>query len=220
MMLAHSCSAKVARQQLPPTVTHDRPAARWPRRGGGGSAPGVPTVRCCGPTASSSAAQALLQAVAASRRPDASAADSKRAILARVAELERSFSPASPRDVLPLVDGTWALVYSTKASEDLQRDDDWLQRATGSLYQVFFRFAPFLAGSQDTGRGTAVSNLQVRCNTATTAQLAFHLASGLEPDLGAARAAGVFRVLGATGGMGDVGDVMGSARQTMVSLRA
>jgi hypothetical protein len=130
-------------------------------------------------SASAPATQALLQAVAASNKPDASAADAKRAILARVAELERNFSPDSPGDVLPLVDGTWALVYSTKASEDNQDDDDdWLQQATGSLYQVFFKFAPFLAGSQDTGGGKAVSNLQVRYKTAIPPQHGPELALG------------------------------------------
>jgi hypothetical protein len=52
--------------------------------------------------------------------------------------------------------------HSTKASEGLQKDADWLQVATGGLYQVFFKFAPFLAGSQETGgQGSSVSNLQV-----------------------------------------------------------
>ena len=36
-----------------------------------------------------------------------------------------------------------------------------LQAATNSLYKVFFRFAPFLAGSQETGGSGDVRNEQI-----------------------------------------------------------
>jgi len=56
------------------------------------------------------------------------------------------------------------LIYSTRldsSQTQQQLETDLIQKATGALYKVFFKFAPFLAGSQDTGGKTSVSNEQI-----------------------------------------------------------
>jgi len=52
------------------------------------------------------------------------------------------------------ISGRWTLVYSTQQA-NRERQTEWdskaLQAVTNRLYKLFFRFAPALAGSQDTG---------------------------------------------------------------------
>lgn len=69
-----------------------------------------------------------------------------------MATLERMSSNAS-------ASGSWTLAYSAKTSnsassplEALGVSDEIVQSITSSLYGVFFKFAPWLAGSQETGK--------------------------------------------------------------------
>jgi len=110
--------------------------------------------------------QAVLGAVAATNRGGVDAIDGRTRVLEAVVQLEATSEMPlqDPKQVLALLDGTWSLVYSTKASSEsttLQTDPDFVQKVTGVLYKAFFKFAPFLAGSQDTGGSSSVSNLQI-----------------------------------------------------------
>jgi len=91
----------------------------------------------------------LLATVSATRRSDRRAvtADVARAVLA----LERLGAGAASAS------GTWTLVYSYKerggedaALESLGVSDDVVQQLTRTAYEVFFKFAPWLAGSAET----------------------------------------------------------------------
>mmetsp|Transcript_34900 Transcript_34900/g.58654 ORF Transcript_34900/g.58654 Transcript_34900/m.58654 type:complete len:266 (+) Transcript_34900:160-957(+) len=111
--------------------------------------------------------EALLAAVAASNRGgvDSSSTAARNRVLKAVEELESSSTGVSdPTEALELINGRWALVYSTRldASQTQQQlDSDFIQKATGEMYKVFFKFAPFLAGSQGTGGKASVSNEQI-----------------------------------------------------------
>ena len=79
-------------------------------------------------------------------------------------------------------DGAWSLIYSTKQSSTTNPSlfasssilSTWVDKISGELYKVFFRFAPLLAGGQDasnnqqqgsnqilTTKPTSVSNKQL-----------------------------------------------------------
>lgn len=46
------------------------------------------------------------------------------------------------------LNGTWSLIYSSKIS-DSQDSFEFVDRITSFLYSLFFKVAPFLAGSQE-----------------------------------------------------------------------
>ena len=68
------------------------------------------------------------------------------------------------KSILSPIDGDWTLVYSTKTSSGVIREDDSLfdglgevgesalDAVTSALYATFFKFAPFLAGSAETNQ--------------------------------------------------------------------
>lgn len=129
-------------------------------------------------TAKESAKRYLLATVASARKPPAdpaSAGSARERVLDAVANLEASFDgeKLSVEELLELVSGRWALVYSTRgdsqrspmqANKPEQEDKDTIQKLVGQLYQVFFKFAPALAGSQEvaaSGSRIPVANEQV-----------------------------------------------------------
>jgi len=102
------------------------------------------------------AKSAVLRAIADTRRisggGDSNEVAAARAVETAVAALERMSSNAS-------ASGSWTLAYSAKTSnaassplEALGVNDEIVQSITSSLYGVFFKFAPWLAGSQETGK--------------------------------------------------------------------
>ncbi|KAK3236593.1 hypothetical protein CYMTET_53276 [Cymbomonas tetramitiformis] len=120
----------------------------------------------------------LLATVASARKPPAnpaSAGIAREQVLDAVANLEASFDgeKLSVDELLELVSGRWALVYSTRGDSQRtsrqtnkpeQEDKDIIQKLVGQLYQVFFKFAPALAGSQEvaaSGSRMPVANEQV-----------------------------------------------------------
>jgi len=98
----------------------------------------------------------LLQTIAESRKEGATRQRQER-ILEAVRELENQ-----DEAITSPVSGRWTLVYSTKIGNALSTpwDRTFVQEATNRLYGVFFKFAPALAGSQETGASN-VSNEQL-----------------------------------------------------------
>ena len=106
-------------------------------------------------TSADDAKSAVLRAIAESRRirgGDSNGVAAARAVETAVGALERMSSEAS-------ASGSWTLAYSAKTSnsessplEALGVSDEIVQSITSSLYGVFFKFAPWLAGSQETGK--------------------------------------------------------------------
>lgn len=107
-------------------------------------------------TSADDAKSAVLEAIAETRRNsrggDSNGVAAARAVETAVATLERMSSNAS-------ASGSWTLAYSAKTSnsassplEALGVSDEIVQSITSSLYGVFFKFAPWLAGSQETGK--------------------------------------------------------------------
>mmetsp|Transcript_35090 Transcript_35090/g.87948 ORF Transcript_35090/g.87948 Transcript_35090/m.87948 type:complete len:314 (+) Transcript_35090:906-1847(+) len=125
----------------------------WPRRGSRFAA-----ARSASRSTPEKLKAEVLQLVSQQGRGGPEAADAKRRLLDAVEALEAEGGGVSA----PLA-GRWALVYSTQQAERETiswQDNQLLQAATNRLYKTFFRFAPALAGSQETGaRGVANEQL-------------------------------------------------------------
>lgn len=102
---------------------------------------------------------ALLGAIAASRR------DGSRERRAEIFHAARALEEVvASKDYLEdgkLVEGRWALVYSTQEMEGsagLGDDESIIDKITAQTYRFFFRFAPALAGAQggDDSKGNAL----------------------------------------------------------------
>ena len=103
----------------------------------------------------------LLRAVAALRRGNASARD----VASAIKRVESFESNGDAR-------GRWTLAYSANFDDDsnvkaaasplesLGVSDEIVQEVTKTLYSVFFKFAPWLAGSAETNR-TGARNVQL-----------------------------------------------------------
>jgi len=101
------------------------------------------------------AKRAVVRAIAESRRADGAmpTTTSARTVMGCIERLETFPSSAS-------AGGRWTLAYSAKASSSsssspmasLGVSDDVIQDITRTMYGVFFKFAPWLAGSAETNR--------------------------------------------------------------------
>jgi hypothetical protein len=70
-------------------------------------------------------------------------------VIRLVAELEKSFEKSSGAVLsVESLNGAWSLVYSTRASATTTSSLSFFDAISGNLYKLFFKFAPFLAGSQ------------------------------------------------------------------------
>jgi hypothetical protein len=111
----------------------------------------------------------LLKAISATRTRKTLASggegmvNDRMAILQAVAALEAEYVARSPPDNNPntCAGGEWSLIYSTKqASSTAALNPSIVDIVSGQLYKVFFKFAPFLAGSQDDTRASPVPQQQ------------------------------------------------------------
>ena len=113
----------------------------------------------------SEAKRATLRAVSGTRKLPRES--TSKDVMLCVEALERVASAGraeTSKSILAPIDGDWTLVYSTKTSSGVTRDDDALldglgeigesaiDAVTSALYATFFKFAPFLAGSAETNQ--------------------------------------------------------------------
>ena len=97
--------------------------------------------------------QDIVNSVAQARRREGD----RRAIIAAVDKLE-DYLPQSKVD-LRLLDGAWSLIYSTRVSTASESSGTIIDNASASLYKIFFKFAPALAGAAQEEKRIA-SNVQ------------------------------------------------------------
>jgi len=71
-----------------------------------------------------------------------------------IGKQEEIFQKAEALESLNVMDasvaGRWSLVFSTQTDPSDTQEETLFSVVTAALYRVFFRFAPFLAGAQDT----------------------------------------------------------------------
>jgi hypothetical protein len=113
----------------------------------------------------SEAKRATLRAVSGTRKlPRESTSKDVMLCVEAVERVASAGRAETSKSILSPIDGDWTLVYSTKTSSGVIREDDSLldglgevgesalDAVTSALYATFFKFAPFLAGSAETNQ--------------------------------------------------------------------